>query len=844
MPVPPASLPARLRAFALVCLQLALLLLVVRRFDLESEKYFFPVLCMAAGGFAVHAWLPRRLRPGFFVLLSLAGTLFVLGWPNGAWVIGIGAGLIALCRLPVPLPVRVALLVVAGAQLAALRVQFPLPFWPVLASMFMFRLIVYVFETRHERGRPPLGHTLAYFFPLPNVCFPLFPVLDFKTFRQTYYDEDDYAVYQTGVAWVVRGVTHLLLYRVVKYYLLPAPHQLRDWPHLLLFLAANYALYLRVSGWFHIITGLLHLFGFNLPRTHHNYFLASSFSDVWRRINIYWKDFMTNVFFFPAFFALRRGGTRLALAGAALFVFLATWLLHSYQLFWLVGDLSVTRNDAVLWLGVGALVAVNLLRDLRRAAKSPPAEGKTTAPRKGRAVWGAVSLSLRTAGMFFLVSFFWACWTIPGFVKYLHVPSGLDGRAAAAGAALALGTLLGVVAAGALAKLTRDRLLRAGMLPLRVSLDRSMAVRLVALVLLALAGAPEVTAAFGPSAAAVAATLRRELRSPAEAGQLARGYYEEIADTHVQGGAWAGSLSGHDRFRGDPTHYLDMTRPAGPLLGRELIPGWRGSLAGRPVSVNSLGMRDREGITLHKPAGTCRVALVGSSVVMGYGVEDGQVFNRLLEDRLNAAAPAGGPRYELLNFGTGRSCSTQRRALVERRVLAFEPDALYYFAHQDEFIATVRHLAELVTTRTPLPYPGLTAAVRKAGVSPERSREDAEGQLLPLAREVVLGVYRGLVEDCRKHGVLPVWIYLPMPGVAGVSLQSAAFIDVAEEAGFVVLNLADWADGHEPAEVKLPGGDHHANALGHRLIAERLFAAFRERQDLLPAFARIRRPGG
>src|SRR5438876_5400811 len=164
------------------------------------------------------------------------------------------------------------LLVAAGLALVPLRVQVPQPFWPVLASMFMFRLIVYVYETRRERVRPPLGYTLAYFFPLPNLCFTLFPVLDFKTFRETYYSEDEPTIYQTGVVWMVRGLSHLLAYRVVKYYLLPSPHELRDLGHLALFLAANYALYLRVSGWFHFITGLLHLFGFNLPRTHLNYF--------------------------------------------------------------------------------------------------------------------------------------------------------------------------------------------------------------------------------------------------------------------------------------------------------------------------------------------------------------------------------------------------------------------------------------------------------------------------------------------------------------------------------------------------------------------------------------------
>src|SRR5207302_263711 len=139
---------------------------VVYQFDIEATRYLFPVLGLAVVGFTVHAWLPGRWRIGFFVLLSLAGILLVLGWPNGGWVIGIGCALIALCHLPVPFGFRVLLLSAAGMGLVFLRLQFPEPFWPVLASMFMFRLIVYAREIRHDNGWPRLGHALAYFFPL------------------------------------------------------------------------------------------------------------------------------------------------------------------------------------------------------------------------------------------------------------------------------------------------------------------------------------------------------------------------------------------------------------------------------------------------------------------------------------------------------------------------------------------------------------------------------------------------------------------------------------------------------------------------------------------------------
>src|SRR5439155_15735871 len=106
-----------------------------------------------------------------------------LGLSNGSRLIGLGLGLIAICHLPLPVLLRAVLLLLAGAALAGLRIDFPLPFWPIFGSMFMFRIIVYLFELRHGKARLPSALTLAYFFPLPNVSFTLFPVLDFQTFR-------------------------------------------------------------------------------------------------------------------------------------------------------------------------------------------------------------------------------------------------------------------------------------------------------------------------------------------------------------------------------------------------------------------------------------------------------------------------------------------------------------------------------------------------------------------------------------------------------------------------------------------------------------------------------------
>ena len=107
-------------SFAAVCFQLGLILAVVYRFEIEDQKQFFPMLCIAAGAFAIHAWLPLRWRASFFAPASWAGILLILGWENGSKVIGLGLGLVLLCHVPGPLLIRVILLVLAGAWLAAI----------------------------------------------------------------------------------------------------------------------------------------------------------------------------------------------------------------------------------------------------------------------------------------------------------------------------------------------------------------------------------------------------------------------------------------------------------------------------------------------------------------------------------------------------------------------------------------------------------------------------------------------------------------------------------------------------------------------------------------------------
>jgi len=810
-----------------IALQLGLILVVVHLFRIEQDRFFLEMLGLCTGGFLIHAGLPERFRLPFFCLLSLLSIVFFLGLTTAGYVLGIGASLIALCQLRVRLLFQVLLTLVACLILFIWRVESDAPFWGVVGAMFMFRIIVFLHEHSQSTERPSLTQTVAYFFCLPSVSFTLLPVIDFKTFRDSHYDDEPYAIYHTGVVWIVRGLTHLLAYRFVKYFLLPAPHDIVDFPHFLLFIAANYAMYLRVSGWFHIVTGILHLYGFNLPRTHDNYFLASSVSDIWRRINVYWKDFMTKVFFFPAFYALRRFGTRTALVGAGLFVFLATWLLHSYQIFWVRATLPLGWRDAAMWLTTGIVVSIALLLDFRRRTMSPP-EPERTAPTS--AAFGMALHALKIAGTFVLVSLFWARWTLPNFAAHAWVlaDSGVFGGK---DLLIIFVGIMAIMAVGGLVGLASTASSIHRLDSIIPHLTR-IATPITLLALIAI-GIPQVSEVFGPDMNDVLATMRLETTEPIEALVTVQGYYEQIADVPMPSSPLA-VLPWRPKPGPPIIKYAEFSRPVDDWLERELIPGWTGTVGDKPFAVNDLGMRDRLERTQKKPAGACRVATVGSSVVMGWGAGDDETFCRLLEDKLNADRP--GKRIEVLNFGTGASIAIHRRVLLERKVLDFEPDALFYIAHQDELPGPARQLAWLVGRGNEMPYPYLRDIVRKAGVTGAMPRAEAEARLAPFAPAILRGLYADMAADCRKRNVLPVWIWVPIPGVTNVKVKMSEVADLAEEAGFVVIDLSKWDDGHAPSDVKVDM--HHPNALGHRLIAQRLHAELLAQPKAIPACAR------
>jgi D-alanyl-lipoteichoic acid acyltransferase DltB (MBOAT superfamily) len=324
--------------------------------------------------------------------------------------------LFAILSSPFSYRVRLGIVVGAAAVLmygrATLEFGIPPGFWAVFGAIFMFRMMIYLYDLRHQTARPRLKEFLAYFYILPNYYFLLFPVIDFQTMRKSYYQRDIHDVAQQGIAWMVRGAVQLLIYRLIYQFRGAsfAPEAITSFTSLWSAMVLTYLLYLRVSGQFHIVIGLLHLFGYDLPETHRSYLLARSLTDFWRRINIYWKDFMVKLVYFPVYFRFRRSGDARAQVIATIAVFTGTWLLHSYQWFWLRGEFLFTWPDFLFWAVLGGLVTINLLieRGKRRAL-----------PRAGVAAW--TERVLQVSSTFLLITVLWSMWNAPSMRVWLDL---------------------------------------------------------------------------------------------------------------------------------------------------------------------------------------------------------------------------------------------------------------------------------------------------------------------------------------------------------------------------------------------------------------------------------------
>jgi hypothetical protein len=582
------------------------------------------------------------------------------------------------------------------------------------------------------------------------------------------------------------------------------------------FIVTAYLMYLKISGSFHIIVGILHLFGFNLGRTNNKYFLSESFTDYWRRINIYWKDFLQKVFFNPIYFRLsRRMSGTAALIVATLTAFLVTWALHSYQWFWIRGKFPVVWQDIVYWSVMGLLVLGNMLyenkygrqRSLKKVKHSPASEFK---------------LALRTVGTFVVICVSWVIWSSESFGEVKMVMGRLI-RADATAVFWIVGSLVGLgVVAVMVARADRARVGLAAGVPKKKApapiWGRAYRVAVLSASIMFVAYAP-LFIAINPAISNAVDNLKVSKLNARDAQTLDRGYYEDLTNV-VRFNSALGDL-----YNQRPPNWERCWAMHGTdgYPDWELLPSKRVWFKGAMMSTNRWGMRDRECDKV-EPEGTYRIAILGASHPMGTGVEDDEVFDNVVEDRLNADDAGNGTHYELLNFSVGGFGPLQLLADLDRRILDFQFDALL-FTGQNDLYWVQKDVVDAGRNGFPVPYEYIRQVIRDAGIDRNTSFAEGMQRVGPRAEELLSWVYGEVVKRCRDRGAAPMAGFIPFTKSveADAKASVARQMQLAREAGFIVIDMTDAYEGAEPTSIVIAPWDSHPNALGHRLLADRLY---------------------
>jgi hypothetical protein len=339
------------------------------------------------------------------------------------------------------------------------------------------------------------------------------------------------------------------------------------------------------------------------------------------------------------------------------------------------------------------------------------------------------------------------------------------------------------------------------------------------------------------------------MRSPdlnrADREAIAGGYYEGL----ITGGSEGGRNELALRLLGKPTDWvrfydIDACRIlSGDVLQFELRPNFSKPLFGRAFTTNSLGMRDRE-YPVEKKPDTFRIALLGSSMDMGWGVGTDETYENLLEDWLNTHAAKRGlsRRFEVLNFAVAAYSPIQRLDTYERKVRAYKPDMVIYSATMLDIRLLEIHVCNLLQMRIDSGRDFVRKAVANAAVTTADLEVGPDHQLL--RKEVVKaklqselwsiadGVIGTLAAECRAERRPLVCLVIPRVGAADA--PEARANSVARQAAISarhavpLIDLSATFDHKDPAGIEIAAWDDHPNALGHKTLFRALAHALVE----------------
>jgi hypothetical protein len=822
LPAPPRSLPA----FCMFALQVVLLFTLLIRLEIEIHQGL-PQLAIPLGiSVMINYWLPPRFTP----LLILATTTYILLFafgPVGSLVFLVLTLLyFFIAHLPLAFYTRVALLVLLTLALVLLRMQVVymprlLQVLPWFGSMLMFRFMLYMHELKHEKpdDKTGLWMRFAYILIPVNMAMPLFPIVDYKNFLRGHADGQNNANRKLALRRILLGISCMLLYRIA-YQFLPNAATINSTAEVAQYILLSYVLILRMIGLFWMAIGIVGLYGFALPPVFDNPFFITGFGEIWRKINIYWRSFVTKVFYYPIYFKLRKK-TPYPVLISSLFIFLITWQLHNWQWFWLQGHFVLKINDLLYWLILGGCISLSLSRQAE--------ETKTTATPLG---WKNSSLTiLRACGMFLFMSFLWSLWNSSSISEWLFLLSKAQHNfpSVATCRLIVLAAIGCIGLAIVLHKISPRLHTPFKKIQTRIAYLSEMQIVLSASVLLlfTLTSFQQIFSSETQTSLLriVSASSNQQDKETAE-----QGYYEKLVNQSGEPAPW--ELIIEKKHRSAEADKLIIQTHN--ILQRAYKPNSNIHIDNMYwVKTNAWGMRDTN-YTKEKTARTFRIALLGGSYEMGVGVNNNEIFEALIEKRLNEALPQHPElkfqKIEILNFAGGGYHLPQHLWLCDHKIFDFNPDLVLYIAHSEDARRLNGFMSNLIQNGIALEYNYYNTIKKESGARQGQSNTEIRNRLFPYNEKLMRWTMSEMAKQCSTHGAKFQLAYLPALADEKHTEEIVFWKSVMTELNqqdtntqAEVLSLATIWDTVNRMEYRISKTNSHPNKKGHERIAKELY---------------------
>ena len=781
-------------AFFLNLLWLTLCSLAVFYFGFEKDKGFDRVVILISVAFLVYIFIPLAFRKLFLLMLAIVAEIYLFGIK-----IGVGVTLTMIFFTAVTYikgrilrNITVLISLLTGIVLAAGIVNIPLARLIVLSSaiFLMLRYIYLMYELNYFKTPPVFIDRLCYLFLIPNACFPLFPALSPVEYLKTFYDAPSEVAFKRGLHWITTGIIHILIYRVIYLYFSPSPYDIDDFPMWLWFVLSSYSLIFRLSGLFYLASGFLQLFGFRLPQIFDHVYFASSFPDLWRRVNLYWRAFMMRVFYYPLLFKFKKFRQGPVIFFGVMTMFVLSWMLHSWQWFWIKGTYYFYPTDMIFWFILGLIISFHALKAYLKLAKKSYTAVSTN----------FITEASKITTMFFLMSLLWSLWTSSSLSEFFFLTKFVK--------AITLKEALMFIVA-----VTLFILVAAGVRFVYIKYNwfgfvfREIKPVYGAILCLSFPVICEVWRNTEPRAAEAFIANRMNKR---DNQAMERGYYEQILNNENRAVELLNADKDLKKWNLDRDAYVKKENE----LMKEFKTSYTTSFKGAILQTNSFGLRDKE-VNIEKKNGNERWAFVGGSYVMGSGVSNGQTFSDQLEEQLK--------NVEILNFGVGGYFLIQNVYVVEHKVTQFKPDRLFLFIHSDYRYRSLDNFARLVQKNTQFSYPFLERLANKAGVRKGMCHLEIFKRLEPFVNELFGFGFYSIAKKCRDNNIKPVLVYLPANADTGTDPDKKSCLKLAERENFIVIDLSDVYQNQNAEDIQISWWDAHPNVKGHKLIADSLY---------------------